>query len=145
VYVCFVETVLDVNKGSCGTPYPLPLFTHTDIISPQHSVTNMPFDENAPLLEGLVRPGAPRRPAKSSKQRGSILSNVHANRVTVFEEHQTAKAEGMDTQMGGEKIRDDRVQNLETAVKVLQKKGERTAIDQKTLSDRCESSFTPSM
>jgi hypothetical protein len=142
VYVCFVETVLGVNKGSFGHRFPLPLFTHTDIISPQHSVTNMPFDENAPLLEGLVRPGAPRRPAKSSKQRGSILSNVHSNRVSVFEEHQTAKAGGLDTEIGGEKIRDDRIHNLETAIKVLQKKGERTAVDQKTLGDRCESSFT---
>jgi len=105
----------------------------------------MPFDENAPLLEGLVRPGAPRRPAKSSKQRGSILSNVNSNRVTVFEEHQTAKAEGPETQMGGEEIKDDRIQNLQTAIKVLQKKGERTAIDQKTLSDRCESSFIASL
>jgi hypothetical protein len=145
VYVCFVESVFDVNKGSCGHRFLLPLFTHTDTISPQHSVINMPFDENAPLLEGLVRPGAPRRPAKSSKQRGSILSNVHANRATVLDEHQIAKARGLETQMGGGNIRDDRIQNLETAIKVLQKKGERTAIDQKTLSDRCESSCVASL
>jgi hypothetical protein len=101
----------------------------------------MPFDENAPLLEGLVRPGAPRRPAKSSKQRGSILSNVPANRVSVFDKHDDTKAGETDVQMGREKIRDDRIHNLETAMKILQKKGERTAIDQKTLSDRREPTF----
>ena len=104
----------------------------------------MPSDENAPLLEGLLRPGAPRRPAKSSKQRGSILSNVHPNRLTVFEEHETPKPGGRDSQLEGEKIRDDRIQNLETVIKILQKKAERTAIDQKTLSDRRELSFSKS-
>jgi hypothetical protein len=98
----------------------------------------MPFDENAPLLEGLVRPTAPRRPAKSSKQRGSILSNVHANRVTVFEERDIAKAGELDGETRRDDIKEDRMKGLETAIKVLQKKNERTAIDQKTLSDRCE-------
>jgi hypothetical protein len=104
----------------------------------------MPFDENAPLLEGLVRPGAPRRPAKSSKQRGSILSDVHANRVTVFEEHDIAKAGGLDGEVRRDDIKEDRLKGLETAIKLLQKKNERTAIDQKTLSDRCEYSITAS-
>jgi hypothetical protein len=105
----------------------------------------MPFDENAPLLEGLVRPGAPRRPAKSSKQRGSILSNVHANRVTVFEEQNIAKAGELDGEVRRDDIKEDRMKGLETAIKLLQKKNERTAIDQKTLSDRCKSSFIASL
>jgi hypothetical protein len=96
----------------------------------------MPNDENAPLLAGLVRAGAPRRPAKTSKQRGSILSNVQANRVTVFEEHENEKAGELEAQAGKDNIKDDRLKSLETAVRVLQKKNERTAIDQKMLSDR---------
>jgi len=61
--------------------------------------------------------------------------------VTVFEEHETPKPGGRDSQLEGEKIRDDRIQNLETVIKILQKKAERTAIDQKTLSDRREFCF----
>jgi len=95
-------------------------------------------------MDGLVRPGAPPRPAKSSKQRGSILSSVHSNRITVFEEHATAKAGELGMEMGRENTRDDRIQNLEIAIKLLQKKNERTTIDQKSLSDRCESSNTAS-
>lgn len=104
----------------------------------------MPFDENAPLLDGLVRPGAPRRPAKSSKQRGSILSNVHANRVTVFEEYETKRTNETDTHVEMEKVKDDRIRSLETVVKGLQQKNERIVIEQKTLSDRGEFSCASS-
>jgi len=36
VYVCFVESVLGVNKGLCGHRFPLPLFTRTHSISSHH-------------------------------------------------------------------------------------------------------------
>ena len=98
----------------------------------------MPYDENAPLLTGLVRDAPPRRPAKSSKQRGSILSGIQPNRFTVFEDLPLSKSMEMRAHDGKEQAKDDRINNLESAIQDLQKRTERTAIDQKTLGDRGE-------
>jgi len=103
-------------------------------------------DENTLLPSRHARDVSARpQPIKSNKQRGSILLGKNPDLFTVFEDKNQLSAgrKAAEEQVGKDGARMDRMKNLEAAVKVLQKKNERTVIDQKTLSDRRKSPRTP--
>jgi len=81
------------------------------------------------------------QPIKSNKQRGSILLGKNPDLFTVFEDKTQLSAgrKAAEEDGGKDGFMMGRMRNLEAAVKVLQKKNERTGIDQKTLSDRRKS------
>jgi hypothetical protein len=85
------------------------------------------------------------QPIKSNKQRGSILLERNPGLFNVFEDKDqgSGNKKGVEEQASKEGIRMGRIKNLEAAVKSLQKKNERTVIDQKTLSDRRKSMISP--
>lgn len=103
-------------------------------------------DENALPHSRYARDVSARpQPIKSNKQRGSILLGKNPDLFTVFEDKSQISAgrKAAEEQAGKDGARVDRMKNLEAAVKVLQKKNERTVIDQKTLNDRRMSHPTP--